>query len=136
MRLEERCDFLMELVGLPLEYSGRYPHELSGGQQQRVGLCRAMMLDPPLFLLDEPFGALDPITRNDVQTEFVRMQEAAPRTAVLVTHDIREAFRLAVRLVILERGRVLQYGTTREVLDQPADDTVREILSLREGGGQ
>jgi len=137
-RIYERKNFLMRLVELPPEYEDRYPHELSGGQQQRVGLCRAMMLDPPLFLLDEPFGALDPITRGEVQAEFVRLQDAAPRTTVLVTHDIREALVLASHLVILEHGRVLQHGPTDEVLERPAHETVSELLvtGLKDGGAR
>src|SRR6516225_10458429 len=96
-RIDSRSRELMQRVGLPWTFATRYPHELSGGQQQRVGLCRAMMLQPPLFLLDEPFGALDPVTRNDIQEEFLRLQSAKggePRTMVLVTHDLREALRL------------------------------------------
>ena len=100
----------MSLVELPPDYAGRYPHELSGGQQQRVGLCRAMMLDPPVFLLDEPFGALDPMTRAEIHREFIRLQRVAARTIVLVTHDLREAVKLAERLVVLETGRVLQHA--------------------------
>jgi osmoprotectant transport system ATP-binding protein len=128
-RIRDRADELMCLVELPLDFAGRYPHELSGGEQQRVGLCRAMVLDPPLFLLDEPFGALDPITRSEIQTEFVRLQDAAARTIVLVTHDVREAVKLATRLVILDAGRVLQHGPTSEVVMHPVDDTVRGLLA-------
>ncbi|MGD8414722.1 MAG: ATP-binding cassette domain-containing protein [Candidatus Latescibacterota bacterium] len=137
-RADDRCDRLMELVELPREYSDRYPHELSGGQQQRVGLCRAMVLDPPLFLLDEPFAALDPITKGEIHGEFTRLQQASARTIVLVTHDLREAVKLAQRLVILEKGRVVQHGPVPEVLDRPADDTVRSLLAaqLDEGKGR
>ena len=119
----------MKLVELPPEYAGRYPYELSGGQQQRVGLCRAMVLDPPVFLLDEPFGALDPMTRGEIQGEFIRLQRASARTIVLVTHDVREAVRLAQRLVVLEGGRVLQHAPVSEVLERPADDTVGGLLA-------
>src|SRR5262249_6344360 len=103
----------------------RYPHELSGGQQQRVGLCRAMMLSPKLFLLDEPFGALDPVTRSEIHREFLRLQEAEPRTIILVTHDLREAKKLAQRLVVLERGRLVQQGTFGEIRDNPVNEFVR-----------
>src|SRR5262245_44498610 len=127
-RIRARAEELMTLVGLPPGYKQRYPHELSGGQQQRVGLCRAMMLNPRIFLLDEPFGALDPITRNDIQHEFLRLQEAEPRTIVLVTHDLREAIKLAQRLVVLERGRIVQEGPCREVVEQPANDFVRSFF--------
>jgi osmoprotectant transport system ATP-binding protein len=127
-RAHARCDELMGLVELPGEYAGRYPYELSGGQQQRVGLCRAMVLDPPVFLLDEPFGALDPMTRGEIHREFIRLQRASARTIVLVTHDVREAVRLAQHLVVLEGGRVLQHAPVSEVLERPADDTVSGLL--------
>jgi osmoprotectant transport system ATP-binding protein len=94
-----------------------------------------MVLDPPVFLLDEPFGALDPITRGEIHAEFIRLQESSVRTIVLVTHDVREATKLARRLVILDGGRVLQHATVREVLEQPASDTVRHLLRSQLGGG-
>ncbi len=124
-RIETRTHELMDLVGLPRMHGNRYPHELSGGQQQRVGLCRAMMLNPPLLLLDEPFGALDPVTRREIQEEFLRLQTVEPRTVILVTHDLSEALKLAQRLTVLDRGRVIQHGTCAEVLENPANDFVR-----------
>jgi osmoprotectant transport system ATP-binding protein len=127
-RIRARAEELMRLVGLPADYSRRYPHELSGGQQQRVGLCRAMMLNPRIFLLDEPFGALDPITRKEIHREFMRLQEAEARTIVLVTHDLAEARKLAQRLVVLERGRVTQHDCFNEVIRNPADAFVREFF--------
>lgn len=127
-RIQERARELMNGVGLSWEYAGRYPHELSGGQQQRVGLCRAMMLDPPVFLLDEPFGALDPVTRREIHGEFRRLQAAAPRTMILVTHDLREALRLAQRLIVLDHGRVVQHGPCAEIVDAPANDFVRTFF--------
>jgi osmoprotectant transport system ATP-binding protein len=127
-RVEKRARELMKLVSLPWEYGARYPHQLSGGQQQRVVLCRAMMLDPPIFLLDEPFGALDPITRHEIHEEFLRLQAAQPRTMVLVTHDLREALRLAQRLVVLDRGRLAQHGSCEEIVKEPADDYVRNFF--------
>jgi len=130
-RIEARARALMAVVELPDDYAGRYPHELSGGQQQRVGLCRAMMLDPPVFLLDEPFGALDPITRSEVHKEFIRLQKTGLRTSVLVTHDVREALTLAQRLVILEDGRVLQHDTCEAVVASPASDFVAELLATQ-----
>lgn len=132
-RIEERSRELMAVVELPEEYASRYPHELSGGQQQRVGLCRAMMLDPPVFLLDEPFGALDPITRHEVHKEFRRLQETGMRTTVMVTHDLREAFALAQRMVILEQGRVAQHDTCEAVVDNPATEFVADLLSSQLG---
>ena len=127
-RIHNRARELMERVGLPWTFATRYPHELSGGQQQRVGLCRAMMLQPPLFLLDEPFGALDPVTRNDIQQEFLRLQQSEPRTIVLVTHDLREALKLAQRLIVLERGRIAQHGPGEEIVNAPADEFVRNFF--------
>jgi osmoprotectant transport system ATP-binding protein len=127
-RIRHRSAQLMALVDLPAEYARRYPHELSGGQQQRVGLCRAMMLNPPIFLLDEPFGALDPITRREIHHEFLRLQASEARTIVLVTHDLREALKLAQRLVVLERGRVVQEGPCRKVVSNPANEFVRSFF--------
>jgi osmoprotectant transport system ATP-binding protein len=133
-RTDERCDELMGLVELPTDHAGRYPHELSGGEQQRVGLCRAMMLDPPIFLLDEPFGALDPMTRAEIHREFIRLLRVSARTIVLVTHDLREAVKLAERLVVLEGGRVLQHASVRDLLARPADETVRSLLATQLDG--
>jgi osmoprotectant transport system ATP-binding protein len=130
-RIRARAEELMTLVGLPPDYTRRYPHELSGGQQQRVGLCRAMMLYPRVFLLDEPFGALDPITRKDLHREFLRLQAAEARTVVLVTHDLAEARRLAQRLVVLERGRIAQHGTWDEVVHGPANEFVRAFFQTQ-----
>ena len=130
-RITARAEELMRLVNLPLGLRTRYPHELSGGQQQRVGLCRAMMLNPKIFLLDEAFGALDPITRNEIHEEFLRLQESEARTIVLVTHDLREALKLAKRIVILDRGRLMQYGTSDEILNHPANDFVRTFMDAQ-----
>lgn len=127
-RIRARTEELMELVNLPLAYAPRYPHELSGGEQQRVGLCRAMVLNPQIFLLDEPFGALDPMTRNEIQREFLHLQRSEARTIVLVTHDLREAVKLAQQLVVLDRGRVVQQGTCTEILDHPANEFVRSFF--------
>lgn len=127
-RIQARARDLMSRVGLPWDYARRYPHELSGGQQQRVGLCRAMILNPPLFLLDEPFGALDPVTRREIHEEFLRLQAAEPRTMILVTHDLAEALQLGQRLVVLDRGRIVQHGTCAEIRDAPATDFVRAFF--------
>ena len=118
----------MELVNLPWSHANRYPYELSGGQQQRVGLCRAMMLSPPLFLLDEPFGALDPITRQEIHQEFLRLQASEPRTMVLVTHDLREALKLAQDLLVLDRGAVVQHGACEEIVNAPAGEFVKKFF--------
>ena len=129
--IRTRAQELMERVGMSWTFATRYPHQLSGGQQQRVGLCRAMMLQPPLFLLDEPFGALDPVTRNDIQQEFLRLQQSEPRTIVLVTHDLREALRLAQRLIVLERGRIAQHGPGEEIVNAPANEFVRNFFQTQ-----
>jgi osmoprotectant transport system ATP-binding protein len=106
-RLQPRLDQVIDMVQLDRDWLERYPHELSGGQQQRVGLARAMLLDPPLLLLDEPFAALDPLTRLDVHEQLLRLQALEPRCIVLVTHDMREAMKLADRVLVLEQGRLL-----------------------------
>ena len=133
----QRTNALLTRLHLPPErYAGQYPHQLSGGQQQRVGLARALAADPPLVLLDEPFGALDPITRASVRREFRELEELRHKTMVLVTHDVQEAFELADRILLLDAGRMQQLGTPRELLFRPANDFVRrffaaEVLSLQ-----
>lgn len=127
-RTRERAYSLMTLVGLDHELGHRYPHELSGGQQQRVALCRAMMLNPSVFLLDEPFGAVDPITRREIQNEFLALQTSEARTIILVTHDVREAFRLATRMVIVDKGRVVREGSCREVADNPGSEFAEQLI--------
>lgn len=128
-RTRARLHDLMSRVHLPLEYANRYPYELSGGQQQRVGLCRAMLLDPPIFLLDEPFGALDPVTRREIHREFLHLQAQSPRTIILVTHDLPEAMKLAQRLVVLNVGRIVQHGPCGDVLNAPTDKFIREFFA-------
>jgi len=127
-RIESRTDELVELVELWPHLLSRYPYELSGGQRQRVGLCRAMMLNPHILLLDEAFGALDPITRSEIHEEFLRVQKAMDRTVILVTHDLREAMKLAKRIVILNEGRVEQHGSCETVLNNPASEFVEKFV--------
>lgn len=127
-RIRKRTKDLMKLVNLSLSYSKRYPHELSGGEQQRVGLCRAMMLNPKIFLLDEPFGALDPITRSEIHEEFIKLQKLETRTMVLVTHDLREALKLADYLVILNEGKIEQMAPRNEILEQPETQFVESFV--------
>lgn len=126
--INNRAKELMKLVNLPLTYSKRYPHELSGGEQQRVGLCRAMMLNPKIFLLDEPFGALDAITRSEIHEEFIKLQKLESRTIVLVTHDLREALKLADYIVILNQGEIEQIGTRDEILEHPENKFVESFV--------
>ncbi|MFA9444916.1 ABC transporter ATP-binding protein [Egicoccus sp. AB-alg6-2] len=129
-RIEERVDELLELVGLePTEYRDRYPKALSGGQRQRVGVARAMAADPPVMLMDEPFGATDPITRDWLQREFLRIQDEIGKTIVFVTHDIDEAITLGDRVAILrESAQVAQYARPEDLLSAPADDFVVDFL--------
>jgi osmoprotectant transport system ATP-binding protein len=124
-----RVNELMELVGLPSSYQPKYPYELSGGEQQRVGICRALYLDPPLLLMDEPMGALDPITRQDIQQEVVKLQQLAPRTMLLVTHDMREAKKLADFILVLDQGKVQQFDSASNVISEPATQAVRDLIN-------
>ncbi|MDI2032673.1 ATP-binding cassette domain-containing protein [Saccharopolyspora sp. TS4A08] len=125
-RIAERVDEMLDLVNLdPAEYRGRYPRQLSGGQQQRVGVARALAANPPVLLMDEPFGAVDPITRGVLQDELMRLQADLGKTIVFVTHDFDEAVKLGDRIAVLgERSKILQYDTPEAILTNPADDTV------------
>ena len=130
-RIRARVDELLSLVGLePGEFRDRWPDELSGGERQRVGLARALAADPPLLLMDEPFGALDPITRGELHDEFVRVQSTLHRAVILVTHDIAEAFRLADRVAVLHDGRIIAVGTRPE-LAALADPRVARLVGAR-----
>lgn len=130
-KIAERANQVVELVDLKKELLNRFPHKLSGGQQQRVSLCRAMMLNPPLLLLDEPFSALDPITKGYIHEEFVKLQKAAKRAILLVTHDMTEAVKLADSIVVLKDGKVLQAGSTHDIVNSPANKYVAGLLSHR-----
>ncbi len=129
MRRRERAREMLELVGLSAAvHAGRYPAELSGGQRQRVAFARALAADPPILLLDEPFGALDTLTRHELHRQFLDLRARLPKTMVLVTHDLGEAFRLADRIGVMRRGRLLQLGPAEELRERPADPYVRELL--------
>ena len=133
-RIESRVEELLELVSLPSETRERYPAEVSGGQRQRVGVARALAADPPLMLMDEPFGAIDPITRERLQNEFLRLQEEIRKTIVFVTHDIDEAIKMGDRIAILREGGVLvQFDTPERILAEPADDFVARFVGLDRG---
>ena len=125
-RIRQRVDELLELVGMdPSQYRHRYPKELSGGQLQRIGVARALAGDPPVMLMDEPFGAIDPITRERLQNEFLRLQSEIRKTIVFVTHDIDEAIKMGDRIAILrEHSIIAQYDTPEHILSAPADDFV------------
>jgi osmoprotectant transport system ATP-binding protein len=134
-RIRARVDELLVLLGLdPATFGHRYPHELSGGQQQRVGVARALAADPEVLLMDEPFGALDPLTRGALQQELARIHRVSGKTIVLVTHDIDEALALGNRLVLLDRGRIVQVGTPTDLLVNPANDFVIDFLGRAERG--
>jgi osmoprotectant transport system ATP-binding protein len=124
-----RAHELLDVVGLPpQEFRAMRPSQLSGGQRQRVGVARALANDPPILLMDEPFGALDPITRRRLQEEFRKLEGELGKTVVFVTHDVPEALRLADRIAIMDEGRIRQIGSPREILDSPADDFVKEFV--------
>jgi osmoprotectant transport system ATP-binding protein len=129
-RIRARIDELLELIGLdPAEMRGRYPAQLSGGQRQRVGVARALAADPPLLLMDEPFGAIDPINRARLQNELLGLQDRLRKTIVFVTHDIDEAIKMGDRIAVMKVGGVLaQYATPAELLMQPADDFVEDFV--------
>jgi osmoprotectant transport system ATP-binding protein len=128
-KIDDRVDELLELVGLPAgEYRTRYPSQLSGGQAQRVGLARALAADPEVMLMDEPFGAIDAITRTSLQDEMISLQQKLKKTILFVTHDVEEALRLADKIAILRSGRVVQVDTPFNLLRQPADPFVHELL--------
>jgi osmoprotectant transport system ATP-binding protein len=129
-RRRDRCAELLKMVNLPLpDFAARRPRQLSGGQRQRVGVARALAGDPPLVLMDEPFGALDPIARRALQQEFLEWKKRIGKAVLLVTHDLPEAFRLADRVAVMEGGRIRQLGTRAEILERPADDFVREFTA-------
>ena len=130
-KINVRFAYLIALLGLDADFSDRYPHSLSGGQQQRVSLCRAMMLNPPLLLLDEPFSALDPLTRESIHEEFLKLQAAESRAIILVTHDMDEALKLAQDLVILKDGEVRQQGSVDSIKENPVDEYVERLFVSR-----
>jgi osmoprotectant transport system ATP-binding protein len=128
-RVGERVREILDLVGLPeTQYGHRLPHQLSGGQRQRVGVARGLAADPDILLMDEPFGALDPGTRSDIQDEFLRLQKKLNRTVVMVTHDIAEAGKMADDIVLMARGQIIQEGALADILLRPADERVRDFL--------
>jgi osmoprotectant transport system ATP-binding protein len=128
-RISERVDELLETVGMDVSYRERFPKELSGGQRQRIGVARAMAADPPVLLMDEPFGAIDPITRDRLQNEFLRLQQEIKKTIIFVTHDIDEAIKMGDRIAILRQKSVIaQYDTPERILTDPADDFVEDFI--------
>lgn len=127
--IKERTHQLLEKIHLPYdEFAHKYPHTLSGGQQQRIGLARALAADPPIMLMDEPFGALDPVTRATVRKEIMQLDELKKKTIVLVTHDVQEAFELGDIICIMNKGKIMQIGTKQELLYKPANEFVSSFL--------
>ncbi len=129
-QIEQREWQLFDIMELERDFAQRYPHSLSGGQQQRVSLCRAMMLNPPLLLLDEPFSALDPMTKGSIYLEFQRLRDIEERSILLVTHDMQEALKLAQHIIVLREGAVVQEGSVEAVRRAPADDYVQSLIDI------
>ena len=126
--IDARVAELLDLIGLPREYGTRYPRQLSGGQQQRVGLARALAADPAIMLMDEPFGALDAITRTRLQDELIAIQRRLKKTILFVTHDMEEALRLADMVVVMREGRIIQYDTPLHIVTRPANAFVEDLV--------
>jgi len=128
-KIHDRISELLKLIDLdPETYRYRYPSQLSGGQQQRVGLARALVTDPKIMLMDEPFGAIDAITRLNLQNELKRLHDGMKKTFLLVTHDINEAFKLGDRVMIMNEGKLLQFDTPKNIVQNPADDFVATLI--------
>jgi osmoprotectant transport system ATP-binding protein len=133
VKRRQRADELLDLMGLdPADYAERYPDELSGGQQQRVGVARALAADPDYLLMDEPFGALDAVTRDSLQQEVISLKQKLNKTIIFVTHDIFEALTLADTIAVLHEGSLEQFGTPSEIIQSPASDFVRELSQTPE----
>ena len=129
--IHSRCEEILEMVGLPIkDYGDRYPSQLSGGQQQRVGVARALIAKPEVLLMDEPFGALDPITRAGLQEEFKRIQRLLNLTVIMVTHDMTEALLMADQIAVMRKGQILQMGPPKELLNRPEHNYVRKLIEL------
>jgi len=128
-RISRRIRELLTLVGLnSLEHASKYPSQLSGGEAQRIGVARALAANPPILLMDEPFGAVDPLTRERLQAQFIRIQQELKKTIILVTHDLDEAIRLADRIAIMESGKLVQYDTPEAILAKPANKFVHDFV--------
>lgn len=134
-KIHQRVDELLEMVGLdPKTYRNRKPKELSGGQQQRIGVVRALAADPEIILMDEPFSALDPISREKLQEDLSELQRSIKKTIVFVTHDMKEALKLGDRICVMRDGEIVQVGTPEDLLHRPADDFVRNFVGNNDGG--
>ncbi|MBD1373500.1 betaine/proline/choline family ABC transporter ATP-binding protein [Hazenella sp. IB182357] len=134
-KYQKRVDELLDLVGLdPTVYRDRYPAELSGGQQQRVGVARALAAEPPIILMDEPFSALDPITREQLQDELIRLQQEIQKTIVFVTHDIREALKISTKIAIMKDGEIVQTGEPNQIVKEPKNEFVKSFIGDEHSG--
>jgi len=134
--IRNKTEELLDLVNLPREqFANRRPRELSGGQQQRVSIARALAFDPEIILMDEPFGALDPITKNELHDEFLKLKGVVDKTTIIVTHDLAEAFKLGDRAVLLNDGREIQTGTKDEFINKPANEFVERFVAAHSSGG-
>ncbi len=131
-KIAKRVSELLEQLSLPQEYLSLYPTQLSGGQQQRVGLARALAADPPVLLMDEPFGALDAVTRSNITKEFSQLEVLKKKTIVLVTHDIREAFDMGDKILLMDKGRIVQSGTPTDLLFKPANEFVSGFFEAQQ----
>jgi osmoprotectant transport system ATP-binding protein len=132
-KIRARVDELVKLVGLNSDIGPRYPHQLSGGQRQRVGVARALAADPPILLMDEPFGALDPLTRADLQREFLSLQQKLQKTVLFVTHDLHEALRLGTRIALLDAGRLVSCNSPDEFLSSPEPLVMKYVEAFAAG---
>lgn len=136
-KISQRTDELMEMVGLsPETYRGRKPKELSGGEQQRIGVIRALAADPGILLMDEPFSALDPISREKLQDDLLALQRKIHKTIVFVTHDMQEAIKLGDRICLMRNGEIVQVGTPKEIIESPANDFVRNFVGTQTVSGK
>ncbi|MBR9998072.1 MAG: ABC transporter ATP-binding protein [Cyclobacteriaceae bacterium] len=132
VKILERTRDLLDLIKLePEQYLGKYPLELSGGEQQRVSIARALAVDPPILLMDEPFSALDPLTRFELRREFREIKKKLNKTTVFVTHDLQEAFLLADHILLMDSGAIMQYGTRKELQEHPANEFVRSFINAQ-----
>jgi len=131
-RIDARIDELLDLVNLPRSYRKRYPRQLSGGEQQRVGLARALAADPAIMLMDEPFGAIDAITRTHLQDELLNIQRKLRKTIMFVTHDVEEALRLADKIIVMRAGTIVQYDTPLNIVTQPRDTFVQQLVGTED----
>ena len=127
-KIQQEILNVLDIIKMPKSTLPRYPYELSGGQQQRIGVARAIIANPEIILMDEPFGALDPITRGELQAEFISLQKEIQKTIVFVTHDIFEAFAISDRIAIMDKGKIIQIGSPKEIAKKPANEFIKKFI--------